>query len=275
MKIASYSTFAADVRARGLEYALKRTVALGFEAVELIPSRRDPIPSPEAVREAKKRFAAYGLPVICYSAVADLSTGDPAAVEALKHHAQIAATLGSPYLHHTLFPALSPKADAPTYDEALPRVLDAAAQVADYAATLGLVCLYEPQGLYFNGIEGLGNFFTALKHRCPNVGICADAGNPLFVNADPIAIARHFAPHVRHVHVKNYALSKDEPAAAERYLLTENKWMGATALPEGKVDIPAFLGAFPHYHGFVSLETNGTDEELTAAIAFLRSLRKN
>ena len=129
----------------------------------------------------------------CYSVGTDLSTGDTAPIERLKRHAEYAAILGSPYLHHTLFPVLSQREGAPTYAQVLPYVLEAAAQVAEHAATLGVTCLYEPQGLYFNGTEGLGHFFAEIKRICPNVGICADAGNPLFVHADPIALAKAFA----------------------------------------------------------------------------------
>ena len=272
MRIANYSAFAKDLREHGLEYALQHTVALGFDAVEVIRTRRDAIPSLDDVRAARARFDAYGLPVVCYSAVADLSTGDPVAVETLKQHAQRAAILGSPFLHHTLLPTLTPGASPPTYDQVLPRVLEAAAQVAEYAAPLGITCLYEPQGLYFNGIEGLGTFFSNLQTQCPNVGICADAGNPLFVRADSVALTRHFAPHVRHVHVKNYSFSTVEPTANERYLLASGTWLRNAPLSSGAVDMTAFLAALPQYSGAISLEINGTDEELAAAIAFLRDL---
>lgn len=272
MRIASYSAFAKDLRAQGLEYALRRAAALGFEAVEVISDRRDALPTPAQVRAARARFDAYGLPVVCYSAVADLSAGDPAAVEKLKRHAEYAAILGSPYLHHTLLPALSRRADAPAYGEVLPRVLEGAAQVASHAAALGVICLYEPQGMYFNGTAGLGTFFAALRKQCPDVGICADAGNPLFVHADSVALTRHFAPHVRHVHVKNYAFSTVEPTANERYLLASGTWLRNAPLSSGAVDMTAFLAALPQYSGAISLEINGTDEELAAAIAFLRDL---
>lgn len=272
MKIASYSAFSTDVRQKGLEFALKHTVALGFDAVEVIYTRRDALPTTANAKAERTRFDFYGMPVACYSVAIDISTEDTAPIEALKRHLECAAILGSPYLHHTLLPTLSKKPNAPTYTQVLPRVLDAAAQVAEYAAGLGITCLYEPQGFYFNGIAGLDNFFSRLKQHCPNVGICADAGNPLFLHEDPVALARHFAPHVRHVHVKNYAFSEAEPSANERYLMNDGLWMGAVPLSAGTVDIPAFLTALPDYDGYISIEANGTDDELRAAIAYLRQL---
>ena len=271
MMIASYSTFAADVRSKGLSYALQHSAALGFDAVEVISTRRDRIPTIREVEAAKKEFDAYALPVACYSVAIDLSTGDTAPIEALKRHAEYAALLGSPYLHHTLRPSLSQHPDAPGYAEVLPRVMEAAAQVADHAAVLGVSCLYEPQGLYFNGIEGLGQFFAEVKRHSPNVGICADAGNPLFLHADPVALAKAFAPDVRHVHVKNYSFTRTEPTAAERYLLANGEWLGATTLQAGDVDIRAFLAALPNYSGVISIEQNATDNELKAAIAYLKA----
>ena len=272
MKVASYTTFTKDVRAKGLEYALQHSAALGFDAIEVIPSRRDPVPTRAQVKAARSRFDAYGLPVVCYSAVADLYTDSAADVETLKRHAEFAAVLGSPYLHHTLFHSLSQKENLPAYGEMLPRVVEAAARVADYAATLGITCLYEPQGLYFNGIEGLGQFFAEIKAHCPNVGICADAGNPLFVHCDPIALAHAFAKDVRHVHVKNYSFSKTEPTADERYLLKNGEWLGAAPLDRGDIHILTFLNALPDYNGPVSLEWHASDDEIKAAIAYLRNL---
>ena len=40
---------------------------------------------------------------------------------------------------------------------------DAAARVANYAATLGLTCIYEDQGFYLNGIDGFAPLLS-LKH---------------------------------------------------------------------------------------------------------------
>lgn len=270
MKIASYTTFYKDLRTGGLEYALQHSAALGFDAIEVIHAKRGDPPSPSQVREARARFDAYGMPIVCYSAVADLSAGAREQTEMLKRHAEHAATLGAPFLHHTLLPSFPLAKGAPAYGEVLPRVLDAAAEVAEYAASLGVCCLYEPQGLYFNGIEGLESFFTEIRKRCPAVGICADAGNPLFLHTDPVVLARHFAPFVRHAHVKNYAFSNKEPATSERYLLSEGEWLGSASLPGGIVSIPEFLSALPAHIDCVSLETTGTDEELCAWIAYLK-----
>ena len=270
--IASYSTFTEDVRRHGLTYALQHSADLGFDAVEILSTRRDRIPTASEVQAARMQFDAFGLPVACYSVGIDLSTGDTAPIETLKRHAEYAAILGSPYLHHTLLPALSQREDAPTYDQALPYVVEAAAQVAEHAASLGVICLYEPQGYYFNGTEGLGQFFARIKQICPNVGICADAGNPLFVHADPIALAKTFAPEVRHVHVKNYGISHTKPTAKERYLLANGTWLGETTLQAGAVDVAAFRAALPDYRGTISIEQNATDDELRAAIAFLKEI---
>ena len=269
--IASYSTFTADLHHHGLTYALQHSAALGFEAVEILSTRRDRIPTESEVRAARKQFDAFGLPVVCYSVAVDLSTGDAAPIEALKRHAEYAAILGSSYLHHTLLPALSQQASAPAYADVLPRVLDAAAQVARHASSLGVTCLYEPQGYYFNGMVGLGHFLAEIKKLCPNVGICADAGNPLFLHEDPVALAKALAADVRHVHVKNYGITRTEPTAKERYLLSNGTWLGATSLQEGAVDIRALLAALPDYEGAISIEQNATDDEIKAAIAFLKS----
>ena len=47
-------------------------------------------------------------------------------------------------------------AGAPSYEEVLTPITDFAVRTAEYAKTLGVRCLYEPQGAYFNGYHGFG-----------------------------------------------------------------------------------------------------------------------
>ena len=272
MKIASYNTFATDLRSRGFEYALAHTEELGFDGVEALYLNQG-LPSIDDVKRAKERFDAYGLEVVCYSVGVNLTPDKALLTEKeLTHHANVAAALGSPFLHHTLATALRKTPELPTCEDIFDCVLSSAHRVAEYCATLGITCIYEPQGVYFNGVEGLERFFEEMKRNHDNIGILGDIGNPLFVDDDPIAVFRRFGDDIKHLHAKNYRILQADDPNRKTYHLTNGSYLLDTDLQSGVIDIPACfaeLGAYPHA---VSIEKDGTDEEIHSYIQYLRNI---
>ena len=276
IKFVCYDQFRADLYQKGIDYAAAHAKALGFSAVEFLDSVHSESPvydHPEAPRFARV-LADHGLSVACYSVAADLYPHSPAAEEALKRHARFAAALGSPFFHHTLQSYLRLPADAPTFDEILPTVLNSAEQIARECAALGLTALYEPQGMYFNGMQNLLRFLDAMAERVKNVGICADFGNPMFVGACPPKLMRLLAKHVRHVHIKDYLHTQTEPASRDRYHLADGSWLSDVAVGDGAVDVAACLEALKAvgYDGAFALEFSGSDARFAAAFARIRAL---
>jgi sugar phosphate isomerase/epimerase len=142
--------------------------------------------------------------------------------------------------------------------------------VANYCEQLGLICLYEPQGMYVNG-EGLAVFYREMKQRCQNVGICGDVGNSLFVDYDPRRIFDEFAAEIKHVHLKDY---RREQASDGGYPTRGGYRLFDVALGDGHVDILYCLQRLRKigYRGAYSLEIGGADEVLRAAIAYTQHM---
>ena len=93
----------------------------------------------------------------CLSTAADLNGADRREQAAeLKWLARMAVKMGIPLLHHTLLPELDCEKPRLPFGEVLERVLPLAREVFDEAAALGVRCVYEGQGLYFNGCERFG-----------------------------------------------------------------------------------------------------------------------
>ena len=272
MKIASYNTFFSDLKARGFEYALAHTAALGFDGVEIL-HLGGPLYSVDDAKRAKERFDHYGLDVVCYSVGANLTPDRAPQAEAdLLQHASLAAALGSPYLHHTLATALKKTADSPSYRDIFGSVLSSSKRVAEYCASLGLTCLYEPQGVYFNGIDGLGCFFEEMKRTHNNVGVCGDMGNPLFVFCDPVALFNRFQNDILHLHAKNYRVLPQRPTDCKSYPLSNGDFLMDTDLQSGAADLRACLSVLEKHPQAISIEKDGTDEEIGGYIAYLRSI---
>lgn len=273
MKIASYNTFFSDLKLHGFEYALAHTAALGYDGVEILYlSGR--LASLDDAKRARERFDAYGLDVVCYSVCVNLTPDRSAIAEAeLRHHAALASILGSPYLHHTLACALRKSDNAPAYDDIFDHVLQTARRVADACAEQGLTCLYEPQGLYFNGIDGLGRFFTEIKRTHGNVGICGDMGNSLFVGCDPVSVFAHFKDDIRHLHAKNFLITSQNDPDHKCFPLQNGTWLCDVGFEQqGAVDLCGCLSALDKLPTAISIETDGTDEVIGAHIKYLRSI---
>ncbi len=203
MRFTMYDQFTELVRVRGTESAAEYAVAHGFSAVEFLGTVHPPYASVAEAKEARRVLEAHGLSVSCYS-VGTTLYGAPAEEKRLLCHADIAAALGSPFLHHTLHCALTRPPDAPAFETVLEDVLPRAARVAAHAAGVGLTCLYEEQGMYFNGVKNFGSFFRRMQALADNVGVCADLGNILFADESATDFVRAFAQDTRHVHIKDY-----------------------------------------------------------------------
>ena len=268
MKYTNYSQFHKNVIAYGIEYALEHTARLGFDSVEFLSLSS----CSSYTSNASVLLRAYGIGAACYSVAASLFDDPQKAEKALLSHADIAAELGSPYLHHTLLPKLSLSADDPSYSDVLPSVVRVAERVANYCDTLGIVCLYEPQGMYFNG-KGLEDFFFEMQKRCSNVGICGDVGNSFFVDYSPSLIFKNLAPYIKHVHIKDYAFSKTEAQRPE-YTSRGGKRFFDTEIGTGDVDFRYCLDRLKEsgYSGAFSFEISGTDAYLASAVDYIKGL---
>lgn len=242
MQFTMYSRFNPTLAKLGADATADYAANLGFSSVEVLettsPGHPSVIPDRETAKNVRQIFNERGLTVACYS-VGTCIYRSPEAEESLKYQAEIAAELGSPFLHHTLIPWLKKPENAPSFDEALENAADAAARIAEYAAPFGVTCLYEDQGLYANGVDGFGRFYREIKNRTNNVGVCGDVGNVLFVDESPVPFFREFISEIRHVHIKDYLYKTDTPVSPGMYWLEtgHGNWVRDTMIGHGDLDI--------------------------------------
>ena len=272
MNFTNYNPFYEDQKRFGIKYAAERTVALGFDSVEFLMA-----PYTEHIEDVSATQAIlerYGLSVSCYSVYVQLFSMDQTEVEwHMLRHVEEAAALGAKYLHHTLFPIYDKARIENSYDEVFSGIADLAERIAKACNRQGIVCLYEPQGAYFNGVDGLELFLQEMRCRGCDVGICGDFGNSLFVEVDPREVFSKFAKDIRHVHVKDYLVTDCEIPERKRRRSASGHFLYDAALGEGAVD---FLYGFKalkqaRYDGAISFEIDGSDAELRRAMDFVKS----
>ncbi len=245
MNFTMYPQFLRILAERGIRETAAYAANLGFSSVELLevtgPGHPSVIPDRATAKTVRETLTEYGLTVACYS-VGTMLYNNPAAVDSLKYQAELAAELGCPYLHHTLVTWLKRPENAPSFDEVLEPVARAAAEVANYAAPLGVTCLYEDQGVYANGVEGFGKFYRAVKDLSPNVGVCGDMGNTLFANESPVPFFEAFIGEIRHVHVKDYLIKNGGENPGMYWLSTEGgNFVRDTMIGHGNVDLASCM----------------------------------
>lgn len=272
MKFSNYSIFRKDLLAHGFAVAAEHSLAMGFDAVEVLASYKSTplFESIAAAEKAKRLLDSYGLSVSCYSMAADLTEKDPEkGIDSVLYNVECAAALGAPYFHHTLIPAYRYPTPRLSYAEALEAVRENAARTVEHCAKYGIVCLYEPQGLYFNGVQGVSHLLEKMKKHYTNVGICGDTGNSLFVDVPATDIFAAFAKDIRHIHVKDYTVTDPDGGECRERSLS-GKYIREVLPGKGVNDFEKLFSHVKGYDGNISMEFVCDDEAMRAAIAYIK-----
>lgn len=278
-KMSWFSGFNEELMKNGADAAADFALKMGFSGVEFFDVARkgeELIPGVKFAGEVGRAMRDRGLEIPCYSCYGNLWKDD--AEDLLKQRIDCAAATGTRQFHHTLLPYLTNVENAPSFEKAMEIVADRAARVADYAKTMGITCLYEDQGVYFNGVYGFGEIWKQLRSRCTNVGICADFGNVMFVGERPEPFIRKFAGDIRHVHVKDYLFKNSVVPMGKFWLeIVTGGWARDTVIGDGVLNIPACMSLLRDqgYDGWYSLEFASPErfeDGLREGIAYLDRL---
>ncbi|MCQ2430976.1 MAG: sugar phosphate isomerase/epimerase [Clostridia bacterium] len=263
MKFAMYTNFIELLLEAGTDKTADKMLSLGLPYGEVLdtagPGKTPLLRDTDTAKQAGAALSARGISLACYSVGVNLYH-DPESEKNLLLHAELAAAIGSPFLHHTLIPGLRPRADIPNAEEALETAAEAAVRIARASAPLGLTCLYEDQGMYANGVENFGKFYYEVRRVCPNVGVCGDMGNSLFVGTEPEDFFRAYAKEIRHVHVKDYLRKKSPEQPGIYWLPMENgknqMWLRDVLTGDGTVNITGCMEVLREagYDGVYALE---------------------
>lgn len=216
-----------------------------MEAVEGYCQYELETPDLDAARELREYGESRGIRFCCFSIFLNL-VGEDAAfqMERLKKYAEVAAALGSPYLHHTVINEIyNPENVLPRKEELWQKGIIAAREIFDYAEKLGVRCIIEDQGYIFNGVDGFTKFLKDVER---NVGIVADFGNICQVEEQITGLIKAAPDRICHVHVKDV------------YLLPEQKG-GGLPTSKGNFMYGAFLGegSVPYEEAFRLLKEYG------------------
>lgn len=260
MKYSMYGGFTELAMREGVEKAAGKALELEFNGVEFLADKmwsdKEPFTDAKEAAHAKKLLDEAGLDVSCYSVAVNL-WNNPGVEEVMHRQIEIAAALGSPFVHHTLLPWLELSEETPNIKEGILRAAEIATRIAKDAEAYHITCIYEDQGHYVNGVENFGTFWKIMKENCTNVGICGDLGNILFVNETPEDFLKVFVKDVCHVHVKDYLKKQDTQTPGKYWEKAEGDiWLRDTMVGSGVIDFKVCLDLLKQagYQGYYSLE---------------------
>lgn len=274
MTFTSYNQFMSDLLKNGIDYAVKHSKALGFSGVEFLdfcgtnaPIDKEKYPA----AELKRALDENGLTMDCYSVYAYVLCDN---IDQIYEIIDYAVAVGAKLFHHTLMPFLKLEGDAPQYEDIFPKVLEIEKKIVKYCSERGLRCIFEPQGFYFNGVSGLSRIILALREDFSDVGLCADLGNPVFVDCDPGDVVDALSFCIAHVHIKDYIIA-DAPLEGKKPMLSRGGKNLYEVLPgEGEIDLGSCLKKIKAagYDGRIALEYLGDDETIIKSMQYITKL---
>lgn len=260
-----------------LHEAVDLTVSYGIHAVEPYPVNELSAPNLAAAKEFGEYCCKKGVDIPCFSMLGSLEGKNyKQEVEKLKGFVDVAAAMGARMFHHTLVPSLRHTAEhMPIFKKIIPQLISACEEICDYAAKYNITCVYEDQGFVINGVRAYEEFYLSLNR--PNKGIVADLGNILFVGEKPQDFTGHFAPLVKHVHVKDYLAKpgSDPFPGNEWYLSANGDYLRGTIIGHGTVDFVQTMKILLRagYDGYYSIEFDGIEPPEISIVNGLRNLR--
>jgi myo-inosose-2 dehydratase len=248
-----------DLRELGADITLETCLAqareIGFEGMEL--GHKFPR-EPRALAEVLRRF---GLACVSgwYSAEL-LVWGVREELTRLRPHLELLKAQGSPVLvfaevsgavHGDLERPLSerPVLTARDWGELGARLTEVAAATAAEGVRLAY---HHHMGTVVQSEEDIDALMQATG---PEVGLLLDTGHAAFAGADPVALARRYAPRIVHVHAKDVRAPVCAQARSGNWSFLRAVLHGVFTVPgDGSVDFARVFAGLPDYTGWVVLE---------------------
>ena len=228
--------------------------------------------------DAAKKIRAYadenGVTCCCFSVYANITGDDAAAqVERMKGFADVAAVLGSPFIHHTIAPQPKEAVANPDVREKMFWLgIEGIRAIYDHAIQKGVRAIYEDQAFIFNGVAGFGRF---LKEVDRDIGVVADFGNIFQMNERVEPFIEAYGDRVVHVHLKD--MLEVPETYPDRYPTWGDAYCAEIEFGHGEVNFEAAIAALRKfgYDGYYGMEYGAKSDDSTAVdemVAFSRNL---
>lgn len=262
------------------------------ECAELVPfAYRFDDPDTLAINYAKikdtvRHARDAGVELVNYSVLADLCVEGKAfesEIKRLCHEVDIAAELGLSRMRHDISAFRRPLGQngLADFDGLLPRMIEGAARIADYAKTRGVTTLIENHGFFVNGCDRVERVLNGVDRE--NYGLLLDTGNIICVDEDPSVAAYRLADRAQMIHLKDFYVRKDDPGDSTQFdcgghwfRSYAGRYLRGAILAQGDLDIPGMLKELKTagYDGPIVIEFEGLEDARYASSVSLKNARR-
>ena len=246
---------------------MDKTKEIGFDAIELIDfAAPEGKTVPAFAAELRNYAEKIGLAISSYTIGANFLQEDVAAeVTRIKGQVDIAAILGVKVMRHDIFSSYPDGYQGiRTFDAVLPLIAPAIREVAEYAATKGIITMSENHGYIAQDADRLLRLYTAVN--CPNYRYLCDIGNFICADEDCAVSVGKMTELISHVHVKDFFIrSGMEPDPGRGWFRTRaGNYIRGTVFGQGNIPTFQCLRVIKKsgYDGYLSLEFEGMEEPL-------------
>ena len=253
---------------------------IGFDAIEFVE-----FSAPEGMTLAQfaAQLRAYAekldLAISSYTVGANFLQDDiPAEIERVKGEVDIAAVLGVKVMRHDIFSRYPDSyTGVRTFDAVLPIIAPAIREVAEYAATKGIVTMSENHGYIAQDADRLLRLYAAVDH--PNYRYLCDIGNFICADEDSAVSVGKMKDFISFVHAKDFFIrSGMEPDPGRGWFQTRaGNYIRGTIFGQGNIPTWQCLKIIKKsgYDGFVSLEFEGMEEPLKSIEIGYENLKRH
>lgn len=213
-----------------------------------------------------------GVPIACYSILANLCPDGPdfeGEIARIQAHVDVAARLGAPMMRHDISSFRRPieSTTMTQYVKELPRMIEGAQRIADYAKERGVATLLENHGFFVNGSDRVLQLLSQVDRD--NYRLLMDTGNFLCVDEPAEPAAAKLASHAAYVHLKDFYIRSQDPGDAAQFdcagswfRSVTGRYLRGSILAQGDLDIPYILGRLKAagFDGDLTIEFEGMED---------------
>lgn len=262
----------------GIFGVIEKVKEFGFDGIEF--SEGGWMNDPDTVKKIKEKCEALGLPIVSLCVGADFTNGSGgdlgAEIERVKKLVDIAAALGAERMRHDVSSGIRGRQYSIGYDDALPRIAEGCREVSKYAETKGVITMTENHGYFSQDANRVEKLINTVAY--PNFGALVDIGNFMCADEDPTLSVGIMARYAKHVHAKDFHLkSGNEINPGAGYFGTRaGNYLKGTIIGHGDAKVFQSIRALKNsgYDGYVSIEFEGMEDNLTAIKIGLENLKR-
>ncbi|HEY9294101.1 MAG TPA: sugar phosphate isomerase/epimerase family protein [Microlunatus sp.] len=229
-----------------------------------------PMPSidsdPRELDSIRDHAAQAGVTLSNMAIGANFFNDDPAAIEAevkrVKAYVDLADQLGIKLMRHDVVAHAGLEGDdTPLFERALPGIVNAAKEIAQYAAGKGITTSLENHGFFIQAADRVRRIVHAVDE--PNFKTTLDVGNFVCVDEDPTASVPQNLPYAMIVHFKDFYIRPADQNPGEGWFRSRGgKYLRGAVVGNGDLDLRSVAKSIKEsdYTGYASIEFEGWED---------------